>query len=331
MSKFTNEITQGNYYKKLGDKAFAEQSFKRAAKSYFKGLSVYPFLTVIRNAKASLKKQPHPNLENLITNLPAHKKTFLEKKAQAVADKIGKVGMYDLKSEFYKYPLFKDPEIVAGIQRALGNYFAHKPDHDLQGFFLSLGKYNPNDETLKLLVLIVLDRLADNEYVENAIFDFMELVRNFDLLIQDRLREYVKQLHAIIIASPQFNQRRFAIFAIATIGEKRFDLVKDTLPALMQNIKHPESIQVQPAVLVSNPKVWVLDASIDAIGTLASVHGLELEYFIPPIIEWLIWGNQYTQKKSLQALVNFQQSGVDVSKYLPRKQMEQYRLLLLPQ
>lgn len=327
--KFKNEITQGNYYKKRGEKAFANGQFKKAAAHYVKGLSAYPFLTVIRYAKSCLKHVSNPQLADLLNNIDEYKKSFAHVKAQSVIEQIGKLQIYDFKSLFYKYPIYKYPEAVAEIQTALGQHFMSKSYHDLQGFFLSLGKYNPNDVNLKPLVLAVLDRLADNEYVENAIFDFMEMVRNFDLLIEDRLPEYVNQLNSIIVGSPQYNQRRFSIFAITTIGEKRFDLVQDGLPLLLKNIKYPETIEVNPAIMVSNPKTWILDASIDAVGTLALSHACELEYFIPDIVSGLLKGNQYTQKKSFQALINFQEGGVDISKYLPRKQMEQFRPLLL--
>jgi len=341
---FKDEISQAAYYKKLGDKAFVSKNFQKAAEHYLKGLQTYPFIAVIRNAKASLERAPNAELANLLANLAIHKKSFLGNKSEGLIEKLGKVSATEIKSDFFKHPYKNYPEVVTQIQIAIGDHFSKTPDAELESLFLYLGKYNPNDARLKPFIQTILDRLSNNEHVENAVFDFTELVRDYGDLIADKLSEFSEQLTSILSSSTEFNERRFSIFALEVLGERDINLIKAALPILYENIKKPLSIleglqkkikvlrmplfEMRMGVKISNPHIWVLDASIATIGSLAKKYAADLEYFIPAIVEQLMRGNLYTKKKCVQALLDFRDAGIDVYKYFPKKKIEDVTKLL---
>ncbi|MCI0406261.1 MAG: hypothetical protein L0209_09380, partial [candidate division Zixibacteria bacterium] len=118
--KFKDELSQASYYKTLGDKAFAQKKFEQAADNYLKGLSAYPFLSVLRNAKASLKQTANSELSELLKNLDERKQIFLQEKSRQLLDKSDHAKISELKADFFKYPFSKYPEAVAKIQLELG-------------------------------------------------------------------------------------------------------------------------------------------------------------------------------------------------------------------
>jgi len=341
---FKDDITQATYYKKLGDKAFTAGKFQKAAEHYSKGLQTYPFIAVIRNAKVSLRHVRTEELGNLLANIETLKKSYLETKSKNLIGKLDSSNIQDIKTEFFKYPYKNYPEIVSNIQTHIGTRLSGKRNSEFAHLFLYLGKYNPNDTQLKPLIQAILDSLPSNENIENAIFDFMELVKEYGNLIQDKLPEYSRQLTDILKFSTEFNERRFSAFALEVLGERDFNLVEPALPTLYENIRNPISIlagmqkkttvfrtsffEVRMGVETPNPHIWVLDASIDAISSLAKKYPSNLEHFVPVLIERLIDGNIYTKKKCVRALINCREAGIDISKYFPRRKIEDIARLL---
>lgn len=342
--KFKDELSQASYYKTLGDKAFAQQKFQQAADNYLKGLSAYPFLSVQRNAKASLKQIANSELSELLKNLEEHKQRFLQEKTSQLLDKLDHVQISELKSDFFKYPFSKYPEIVAKIQLELGRRFMMSPNSNSESFFIYLGKYNPGDQRLQTFILTVVDRLRNYQYVENAIADFAELVKYYGDIIEEKLPIIAEQLTTFLSSSIAFNERRYSAYALEFLGRRNFDLIKPALPILYENIRNPKSIleglrndvdaistplyEVRVSVEVPNPHLWVSHASIDTIGNLATEHPLELEHFVPIIIEQLISEDSYIKRSAAQALINFRSAGVDITKYFPRQKIETITKLL---
>jgi|GEM_PF-5545604 len=79
---------------------------------------------------------------------------------------------------------------------------------------------------------------------------------------------------------------------------------------------------------VQNPHIWILDAGIDTIGSLALKYPVELQYFIPAIIKQFKNGNLFTKKKCVRALVNFKNAGIDISRYMPAREIGEFYKLL---
>jgi len=346
--KFKGEQSQSNYYKKLGDKALSGKKFNSAGEHYLRAIKLYPFIPAVRNARLVLKNTDNPKLNDFLTNIELRKKDFLEVHADKFIKQINRLAedksKDELKSYFYKYPYTKHRDIVEKIQVALGEYLLKGDNKQVKSLFIDLGKYNPNSEKLKRFLDTMFDRLTNDANAGNAMFDLMEINRYFNKLIEDKLPEVAKQLNDIFNDSIEFNQKRFSIFTLGAISENNFDFIKNTLPEIYKYIDDPQSIlddikkrvhvvgnsmfQIKMSVEVSNPHIWVLDACIDTIGSLAEKYPFELEYFIPVIIKRFREGNFYTKKKCFKALINFSNSGIDIEKYIPKKELNAFNNML---
>jgi len=343
--RFKDEVSCALYYKKLGNKAYESKKFEQATNHYVTGLESYPFLMILRNAKASLKQYKNVELEKLLDNLESLKVAFLEKKSREILPKFFANEYFDIKAEFFKYPYIKYPEVIHTFQVEIGEYLLASQNEKLQDFFIYLGKYNLQDKSLLPYVNKILERLPEHDYIESAIFDLNGLVKYFGDLIEDRLPLFSNQLIGILQTSSKFNQRRYSIFGLEALGERNFKFIERSLPELYNIIKNPEAISenlVGDGIKVStplfsinmefsfgpDPHIWVLDAAISAVGSLALKYPTQLEYFIPIILDQLLNGNQYTQKKSLQAIVNFKSAGIDIEKYFPKKNISHIVKLL---
>lgn len=128
----------------------------------------------------------------------------------------------------------------------------------------------------------------------------------------------IPRIRDSLVSSPQWNERRFAAFAIGDVGRQRPDLVEDCIPYLVRYVIHPEDTKEKPAevrfgdfrmgmspaaMLGVNPGVWLKDAAIDAIGSIGSADPRLVADSVP-ILERVASSDQspFSRKKAQRAL-----------------------------
>lgn len=157
--------------------------------------------------------------------------------------------------------------------------------------------------------------------LESTPFDTQSLFRLTKLARIDSglLSSLVPRIREALASSPEWNERRYAAFAIGEIGTRRPDLVKDCIPFLVHYISNPEDIKEKPiearfgnirirmpppsAMLGVNPEVWLKDAAIDAIGDIGSADA-KLVVDSIPVLEKVAASDQspFSRKKAQRAL-----------------------------
>jgi|GEM_PF-7109989 len=246
-----SEQSTGEYYKKLGDTAFAKKQFDKAAAHYAKGLRAYPFISIMRNAKATLKHTSSPELGTILSDLEGYRIQFLTERAQRFIELLKnsgdkKVPPFRLREEFYGYPYTRYTDIIGKIQSALGEYYLQTQNQEAKQLFFSLGKYNPNSPQHKAFAEAMFQELRNSENPENAMYDLMNLLQNFHELIEDKLPEIAKSIKDILENSIDFNERRWAIFTLEVLGEKNLNLIQDSLKILNLYLNDPQVLCTPP-------------------------------------------------------------------------------------
>jgi hypothetical protein len=130
-----------------------------------------------------------------------------------------------------------------------------------------------------------------------------EWIKNEETFVKQKLR------------SKFWNERRFAAFAVGSIGSVEPSIVKDVIPLLIEYASDPERVKKELQELAPedyyfavnwmrvNPETWLRDACIDSLGMIGKRSPESVNAAIP-LLEKLSKDapSRYTMKKAISAL-----------------------------